>query len=807
MGPTLENGVVHDLTGRVRAILLLIRSELRGRPGSLAALAAILAVVSGVVAAGSVGSWRTNTVLDRFQEATRTSNVEVRALSPELGADPAKGLDLARVVGRLDGVRHVGVVAGFPLDIQDDYFMVYSSLDGSSLEDSDRPVLRSGRLPTGADEIAINRYAADSLDLSVGDRVRGPTLRPEDMETIFTSPEFPGFLGPELELEVVGVIQRGADLAGRGSATGPHAVASPEFAKRWGHSVGSYVTELRLDATKTSPALLNSITKATSSEVGEFEVQVQTTEEAWGADARDVYRTLAIAIAAFTGVAALAGLLVAFQAIGREVGMAARHDAVLRGLGMTRRARAAAAAGPTFAAIALGAIGGTVLAFAVSGRFPVGRARVAEIDPGTSFDLRVLIAAALIMAIAGGWALRSGWSLTRTTTGDPAPPSRISEALARVGARPSATVGVGMALNGGSGQTRLPVRSAILGAVVSIVAVVSIAVVGESAKSVAGSPSRYGWVWSSVPDDLSSDQEATARLAIETEGVDAIAYLGFTTVAIDGRPVPAAALEPISGSMAFTQIEGRQPTGAAEVAMTRQLVDQLDVEIGDTVPFDDPNGGKAQKLKLVGTIVGPPIDDIRRDAVFTSEGLTTLAQSEPAVYPAIRYASGTDPRAVQKRLERIGFRFTDSAKPTAPSRIEQMRVVRPLLISLEMLVAALGGAGLLHFLATTVRRRRGDLAVLRTLGFRRRDVRRSIIWQALATTVVGLLVGLPLGVLVGRAVWLSSVRSIGIIDRPAVPWWFLAIVVIAGLCGAGILAVVPGWTEARRSPVDTLRSE
>ena len=521
------------------ATLLAIRSELRQRRGSVAALAALVALVSGVVAAGLAGAWRTNTVLDRFQEATRTSNVSAQALSPALGADPAKGVELARSVGQLSGVGHVGVSAGFALDVEGDYFMVYSSVDGSSLENSDRPVLRAGRLPSGPREIAINQYAADSLGIGIGDRVTGPTLRPEDMESVFAGQDFPGFLGPELDLKVVGVIQRGVDLAERGTTAGPQAIASPEFAEQWGDSVASYLTELRIDAATTSPAFLLSLRRAISAEVGEFEVQVQTTEEAWGANAREIYRTLAVAIAAFTGVAALAGLLVAFQAIGRDVGLAERQNGALRSLGMSRRARAAAASGPAVVAIVVGVLGGCLLAVAASGRFPVGRARLAEIEFGTRLDPLVLVAASLVAAIASGWAFRSGWLLTRSTALKASPPSRIADAFARAGARPAATVGVGMALNAGSGRTRLPVRSAILGTVVSVVAVISIAVVSQSADGVAASPARFGWVWSALPDDLSEDQEETARQVVDTEGVDAVAGLWFTTVSVAGRPVPA----------------------------------------------------------------------------------------------------------------------------------------------------------------------------------------------------------------------------------------------------------------------------
>jgi len=121
------------------AVRLLIRAGLRTRRGSLLALVLLVALVSGVVLAGAAGARRTATVLDRFRAETATSDVEVIALAPDLAGDPQRGLDLAERLGEVDGVESVATSVGFPVGVEaDDYFMVYSSPDGSTYAELDR---------------------------------------------------------------------------------------------------------------------------------------------------------------------------------------------------------------------------------------------------------------------------------------------------------------------------------------------------------------------------------------------------------------------------------------------------------------------------------------------------------------------------------------------------------------------------------------------------------------------------------------------------------------------------------------------
>ena len=87
------------------------------------------------------------------------------------------------------------------------------------------------------------------------------------------------------------------------------------------------------------------------------------------------------------------------------------------------------------------------------------------------------------------------------------------------------------------------------------------------------------------------------------------------------------------------------------------------------------------------------------------------------------------------------------------SSLQHTRKSRELPLILAGLFGLVALATLVHVLVTSVRRRRRDLAILRTIGFTRRQIVATIAWQATTIAVIALLIGVPLGFLVGRFTW------------------------------------------------------
>ena len=106
-----------------------------------------------------------------------------------------------------------------------------------------------------------------------------------------------------------------------------------------------------------------------------------------------------------------------------------------------------------------------------------------------------------------------------------------------------------------------------------------------------------------------------------------------------------------------------------------------------------------------------------------------------------------------------------------------------------------------------MRRRRRDLALLKTLGFTRRQVSGSVAWQATTFGVVALVVGIPTGIVVGRWAWTTLADDLGTVAEPIVPILALGLGVVLVLLIANVVAFVPGRIAAGLRPAAVLRSE
>jgi ABC-type lipoprotein release transport system permease subunit len=169
----------------------------------------------------------------------------------------------------------------------------------------------------------------------------------------------------------------------------------------------------------------------------------------------------------------------------------------------------------------------------------------------------------------------------------------------------------------------------------------------------------------------------------------------------------------------------------------------------------------------------------------------------------LRVAEGAERAAGLTRLERQ----YDWPGPARPSTIGDFGGIESLPALLSALLATTAAAALAHALVTSVRRRRRELAILKTLGFVRRQVLATVAWQATAIAAVAVLVGLPLGVAAGRFAWNLFAAQLGVVPDVVVPVVPILLVVPATMVLANVVAAIPGRMAARTRPALALRAE
>jgi hypothetical protein len=492
---------------------------------------------------------------------------------------------------------------------------------------------------------------------------------------------------------------------------------------------------------------------------------------------------------------------------------AAEHPA-LRAIGMTRTQLVAAALVHASLIGAGGAVLAAALAAALSPLAPVGLARQAEIDPGWSIDPLVLgfgVPAVLLLVLAR--AALAAWWASRTPGGAGAwqrAPERPSPAAVRL-----AQAGVGMALDSGRGPTAAPVRSALVGATVAVLAITASLTFAASLDRLVRSPVLQGWNWDVLvgsPHD-GTDISASARRVLAANpligGYSSIAT-GNQSIRVGTLDTAAVGLDPLRGAVLPRFFAGRQAQTANEIVLGRTTLRRLGKHLGDVVEVQAPGGQRS--MRIVGEALLSPAafgsttpPTMGSGAVLTVAGLRALEPDVATNLLLVTYAPGANEEEAFRSLQRdFGHRVL---RPLPVDAVANVQRVSGLPLALAALLAVLGAATLGHTLAISTRRRRRDLAVLKTLGFVRRQVWATLAWQATTMAVVALLVGLPLGVAAGRWAWMLVAEGLESPAGPVIPALALLLAVPAAVLVANLTAALPARAAAGTRPAVVLRSE
>ena len=181
----------------------------------------------------------------------------------------------------------------------------------------------------------------------------------------------------------------------------------------------------------------------------------------------------------------------------------------------------------------------------------------------------------------------------------------------------------------------------------------------------------------------------------------------------------------------------------------------------------------------------------------------------------VRLNIGASPSASLRSLQRIvsALDSDPNAAPMSvlsvqhPAEIVNYRTMgsTPALLGIGLAAGAVVALGLT--LIASVRRRRRDFAVLRTLGFTGRQLGSVVAWQSSVAVAIGTIIGVPLGIILGRFLWNLFAHEINAIPAPTVPVPSIILIVIGGLVVANIVAGVPGRIAARTPAALLLRAE
>jgi hypothetical protein len=368
-----------------------------------------------------------------------------------------------------------------------------------------------------------------------------------------------------------------------------------------------------------------------------------------------------------------------------------------------------------------------------------------------------------------------------------------------------------MALEPGRGRTMVPVRSAMFGAVFGVVGVVAVVMFASSLDHLVATPARFGWTWdfAAVPD-APSVFAAGSSLA-HAPGLAAAAEVDTFSMQLDGRPVTGWGYWPLQGTLGPEIVVGRTPRGPNEIALGAATLNELGLHVGGRVHGVGPDG--THDYRIVGQAVFPKLDEpqpLANGAAMTRAGAEQILSSTDThngtPYLVARVSAGANVATVEREVGAMPD-IERPFGPTVPVEVNRLRQISWLPLTLAALLAVLALLAVAHALVTSVRRRRPELAVLKTLGFDRRQVRAAVAWQATTLALIGLVAGIPLGVLVGDFVWRQVANSLGAGASSPIPTLALLAISAGAIVAVNVIAYFPASAAARTRAAVALRTE
>ncbi len=816
----------------------------------------LIGLIGGVAMAAVCAGRRTQSSFPTFMASTNPSTVTLAVFQAQ--SNTQSNASLKSAIERLPDVTHVVTAGTLPLiDVGANgaprlgsisNINIAGSVDGFTTH-QDRLAVVQGRAanPRRADEIVMNAGAARIMGVRIGQIVDLGLYTTAQMN----QPDFGSPKVKPVELfreRLVGIVALNTQLVQDDvDQTYGDIFVTAALIKQVAKPLSSfapvlYGIQLRHGDAGLAKVQRELVRLVPRGEIYEFHVSSTVISQVDLA-----IKPESVALGAFGAFAALACLILAAQAISRLLRRGERDRDVLRALGASPVIVVADGLVGVLLAVGLGTILAAMVAVALSPLGPLGPVRPVYPNAGFTVDWTVIgIGVAVLFvglgAIATAFCARS---VTRRAlhSGESVPRrSRVALGVERAGIPVAGVVGVHFALEPGRGRTAVPVRSIMGGTAIAVAMVVATLTFASGFSTLISRPPLYGWNWTYALNPTSAVPPKALSLLSHDHQVAEWSGADYTDLQIDGDELPILLQRP-GATVTPPILSGHGLRTSRQIVLGAGTLAQLHKRIGDTVIVslgskkDAPYYIAPTPLVIVGTATLPAVGYSSFVAEHTSMGTGALISLDFTNVPFsghssdpnldgpelvfVRMRAGVSLTAGRKDLGRIvnaANRVLAADKNAQGNSVEVLGVLRPVQIvnyrsigSTPIFLAAgfaLGAVLALGLtLTSSVRRRRRDLALLKTLGFTHRQLASAVAWQATTTAPIGVVVGLPLGVIFGRQLWTLFARSIYAVPDPTVPWLSVILVGLGTVVFANAVAVLPGRNAARTPAALALRAE
>lgn len=355
---------------------------------------------------------------------------------------------------------------------------------------------------------------------------------------------------------------------------------------------------------------------------------------------------------------------------------------------------------------------------------------------------------------------------------------------------------------------RRPMRSllTILGIAIGVAAVVALGAMAEGMLQNYGAVVGVGTdllvIQANALDPLFStlDEEMAQRIAA-APGIETVDPGIYTWIATDEMPFFLIFGYEVGSraTLHYRIVEGKPVTGPKQIAIGRRAADSLKKTVDDTVRL------YGVPYRIVGIYeTGQGMEE--------SGGLVTLADGQDIAQKPrkvslfqVSVRRGADIAQIKRRIEALDKVLSVNIASEYNAAEQYSGLMQGYAWGIAAVAIIVGGLGMMNAMVMSVLERTREIGVLRALGWRRRQIVRMILGEAVLLSLGGGLIGIAIGVGLtelaasapGVGAFMQGIYSVGLFVQG------LATALFLGIIGG----VYPAWRAANLQPVEALRYE
>lgn len=245
------------------------------------------------------------------------------------------------------------------------------------------------------------------------------------------------------------------------------------------------------------------------------------------------------------------------------------------------------------------------------------------------------------------------------------------------------------------------------------------------------------------------------------------------------------------------------------IIIGNELAKKLSLSIGNNITVISTNG-QLRVFKIVGIFrTGRASYDSNQAFVDLKRVQALADRANRANNIIVKLPDPYKAKEAAARIEEnIGYKAV-SWQESSEDLLSTLLIRNIIMYTVVSAVLVVAAFGIYNVISTVVLEKQRDIAIMKSVGFHSKDIKRIFIIQGIILGIIGCLIGIPLGTIIMKSLMAIKVKAPGSTDLVQMPvdwgWKQFAIAASFALIAAVVAALLPARKAASVHPVDILR--